>query len=610
MTTTGAGETKRIPFLAAPSEEQQRKQIRGICESYSHSWDILAELLQNAVDAIRLWDKRHMGSGGREHRIDISIDVPRRSVTVADTGTGIEPDALVELLAPHSTNKDADPDLIGEKGVGLTYTVFTANRYSITTRSVTGAAEANIRNAASWKNRTSDTAPEVEITRVSESEEPASTGTTVEASEIELFDPQEEDLFGQSADVIAYLLRTRTAAGSTGAVFGTSAPGIRVFFNYRDADGHDAPQQELPFAYLLPTEFLKKSDVVAYEDFLKNSPYWSDKQKQANMQGKTVTVKGVAHVAGREVRYFGCFVPSRRVWSEINELNGLHRLVEGEKTGLVEPGLFVANKGMPTGIVLPPPQTGAMNWWANLFILIEDNGIVFDVGRKHVPTRTQGALKKIARDQIFLEMRKIAQLLGEGDEQAPAISANPNIAAWDRMQEFQSLIARAPLGLTSIPYARAPDSQEAAVVALFHELLGAGLLKGYVPLKTGYKETYDLWALYRPSVDSVGANLHGQIRAGDEHPTVIEFKFAGESLLRDLDESKKFFLDIDLLVCWDFDQDKLGSESVETKYVAPADRWFHGATHEFNWPGSFNLGTASRKHVVVLRRLVEELSVR
>ena len=71
----------------------------------------------------------------------------------------------------------------------------------------------------------------------------------------------------------------------------------------------------------------------------------------------------------------------------------------------------------------------------------------------------------------------------------------------------------------------------------------------------------------------------------------------------------QFFLDIDLVVCWDFDDEKMAAEGVETKFVAPEDRWFHGATHEFNWPGSFNLGAAAKKDVIVLRRLVEELSV-
>jgi molecular chaperone HtpG len=187
------------------------------------------------VDAVRLWDKRYSGSGPREHRIDIAVDASKRSVTVSDTGTGISPDQLPFLLAPHSTDKDSDADLIGEKGVGITYTVFSSNVYRIKTAAIDGSADALIRNAASWKNRTSEEAPAVALTRDTAPVEPRSTGTTVEAADVEKFDPLDEDLFSQSANVIAYIIRTRTAIGNTGAVFGNPRPAIHVSFTYTDA---------------------------------------------------------------------------------------------------------------------------------------------------------------------------------------------------------------------------------------------------------------------------------------------------------------------------------------------------------------------------------------
>ena len=41
-----------IDFLK-PDTEQIRHQIRGILDSYSHDWDLLSELAQNCIDAIR-----------------------------------------------------------------------------------------------------------------------------------------------------------------------------------------------------------------------------------------------------------------------------------------------------------------------------------------------------------------------------------------------------------------------------------------------------------------------------------------------------------------------------------------------------------------------------
>lgn len=45
--------TENYNFLE-PNISQIRKSIKGIDDSYNNEWDILAELLQNAVDAIRL----------------------------------------------------------------------------------------------------------------------------------------------------------------------------------------------------------------------------------------------------------------------------------------------------------------------------------------------------------------------------------------------------------------------------------------------------------------------------------------------------------------------------------------------------------------------------
>jgi hypothetical protein len=71
-------------------------------------------------------------------------------------------------------------------------------------------------------------------------------------------------------------------------------------------------------------------------------------------------------------------------------------------------------------------------------------------------------------------MRNLAELSGASKE--PGVIVNTKLAAWNREQEFTSLKSRASLGLSGVPYSKAPDSQEAAVVAIFYELPGcAGL---------------------------------------------------------------------------------------------------------------------------------------
>lgn len=102
-----------------------RHSIKGIESSYSNHRDILAELLQNAVDAVNKTD--------REGKIDIVFDCKTNSIEEKDNGCGIKSELLGDLLKPFSTNKEGDPDSIGEKGVGLKFAYFQSNKFTINT---------------------------------------------------------------------------------------------------------------------------------------------------------------------------------------------------------------------------------------------------------------------------------------------------------------------------------------------------------------------------------------------------------------------------------------------------------------------------------------------
>jgi folate-dependent tRNA-U54 methylase TrmFO/GidA len=66
------------PFdFLAPDLSSIKHQIRGIDDSYSHEWDILAELCQNSVDAIKLSDRA-------EGVISLEINAQHESITITD----------------------------------------------------------------------------------------------------------------------------------------------------------------------------------------------------------------------------------------------------------------------------------------------------------------------------------------------------------------------------------------------------------------------------------------------------------------------------------------------------------------------------------------------
>ncbi len=79
-----------IDFLS-PGIQQIRHSIRDIDDSYNHNWDVIAELCQNAVDAIRM-------SSVQRGVISLEVDCSEKSIRIADNGVGIEPNLLPTLL--------------------------------------------------------------------------------------------------------------------------------------------------------------------------------------------------------------------------------------------------------------------------------------------------------------------------------------------------------------------------------------------------------------------------------------------------------------------------------------------------------------------------------
>jgi hypothetical protein len=272
---------------------------------------------------------------------------------------------------------------------------------------------------------------------------------------------------------------------------------------------------------------------------------------------------------------------------------------------MLEGAIAIATKGMPTGITLEPPRTGFSGNWPNFTMVLLDDGLNFDIGRKSIPSRSQPHLKQIARD-IFYDINPWAILMRKSP--VIAVPTTQRIAA--RLAEFERLRSTlSDLGLPNFPYVKNPDGQEAAVVAVFHELVAADHLPGYLTYKTGYKETYDLWGHLSVEKERVGRNHWARADASGriEDDVIMEFKFAGQSLLRDVEDHVKDPQEMDLIVCWDFDERACQEFGVMVEVIPPEDRYYPGARHSFRWPAILNLGADSVKPVLSLRLFVADL---
>lgn len=594
-----------IDFLNVPSDRRLRREIQNIIDSYSHPWDIISELIQNSVDAIRQYEKLYGDTYPKKHEIEIMIDASKRFISIRDTGIGFPSNSFSELLAPHGTDKDGDPYTIGEKGVGLTYTIFMCNRYEISTCSTTAKIEGFIENAASWRRGASVNIPKFTIIEWTEdSFIPKDTYTLIKLFDVEQKYTDEDDLFQQSPSIIEFILRTKTAIGWVKNQFGGEALPVQITLIIVDSSGQKTSNQINP-EYLFPHQVLDNG-TVDLENFKRLAANLDDRQKSRRLQGKAIIKKGCIDRGGKRINYYTFFAPSRQLWKDISEKFKFFKTNEqGERQYLFEGGIFIATRGMPTGIQLEPPSTGYAGYWPNFLILLEDDSITFDLGRKSIPGRTKGILREIAKT-LFNEFIPV---VGYATSDPPVTSVSSTIQYAEKTKEFENLKKLPDINLSRLPYLKYPDGQEAAVVAIFHEMVAAGILRGYHTLRTGYRQTYDLWGIYSVTPDCVGKNFQNLANANGriELPIVVEFKHNAEDILDDALRNIKYFGDIDLIVCWDFDENAFARQNVTVEAMPVEDVLFNGTNFRLIWPAAYNLGPYSEKPLISLRRLIHDL---
>lgn len=507
-----------------PNITQIRHSILGIDDSYNNSWDIYAELTQNAVDAIR-------ARGNPDGHIQLAVDCTTHSISITDNGSGINPSELPELLKPFGTNKKGQDLTVGEKGVGLKFVIFSSNEFLIRTGTTEGSAEASITDAKNWKESVTPNQLPLKLLRLDAPVE----GTTVEIKGVD-----NETIFNLNYEQFVYVLRTRTALGSTKAIWEEDI-NISIKLRYKDKNSKES-EGTIPFRYWLIADEIpasSKVDLITFENWLKEGDK-TDQEKVTKLKDKIIFKKDeVVHSSQRRIRYFACFVPKRRVWNDLAISFGLatqDQLDSDEWLSdfgfcTLNSGIFLSVKGMPTGISIDHPTTGYAGYWANFFMLFEDPQLNFDIGRKSVHGRQAEIHRTYAR-QIFQEFLKYVTKYVSGD-----ILIEPT--EWNRDEIFAEIDKLIDLNIESVNFKKSPTEQEASVAAIFYICLGAGMITDLRPIVSGYKSRYDLYAQW------------------GNKKIIIEFKAHLRNLASDFNDAKKMFDEIDALVCWEItDKDK------------------------------------------------------
>lgn len=513
---------KQIDFLK-PTATQIRHQIRNIVDSYNHDWDLLAELAQNAVDAITL------GQPIRGQMIS-EIDAPEKRILFRDNGCGISPSDLPDLLAPFSTGKLGDESLIGQKGVGISFVIFSSSYFEIETHHPEGSCRASISGAWAWIDAQTDELPKLSF----ESIDPENSfGTKIT---LKLPSESRNDFFEFSYDQLAMILRTRTALGDVRTIWRQDA-NKSVSLTLKNLNG-ETRSEHIDCSYFLPTSKLSASKYISLRDFQEwNTGDRTDAEKRRKLRDKVIFLDGQKEAAGRRIRYWSCFVPKRKAWDiisvnshlidgDILNLNPVDRIeTYGDAEYLFSGGMYTSTRGMPTGIRSELRAKGSAGYLPNFFIILDDPQLSFDIGRKSIPGRQLGMLRDLASDVFRDFVNGIKKYLSGEPEVDPD--------RWDRTAVFNEIREMANLESKVSSFLKRPSSQEATVAAIFFEMVGSGVIERITPYVAGYKNKYDLYAKYKNS------------------DVVVEFKYALSALFRDFDDEIKLFDEIDIVVVWE-----------------------------------------------------------
>ena len=559
---------EQISFLPN-SVKALRTMLTGIIGSYDNAWDLLAELTQNSVDAVRRTTEQGL--------ISVQVDQTTATITVEDTGTGINPNGAAELFSPFGTDKDEDADTIGEKGVGLKYVIFSSRRFHLRSHHKNGSFEVLAEGAAEWVRSRSNELFNARLQSIENPEGKRGTEIVVQ------LDDAEHPLLGLGFKQLKALLLTRTALGSTKPIWdGGENENFEVELKLKEK-GKKAESEVFEARYLLPTDVLKKSiSIDEYNEWRRDSDP-SDAQKRTKIKNKIIYHEGSYVTGGREVKHWFCIMPSSDQFFLASKRLGIVGQNDADDYSpeqhfyAFHPDITLATKGMPTTVSLDFHPRGDAGYKIQLFGLIEDDKLEFDIGRKgaSVGPRTIGMYKQIAQGQ-FSEMLRFKRFL-RGDAGEPV----DRFALRDLFNEIDEL---PDLESEKSAFLKRPNKQEATVAAMFYELMGKGEFDDFKPLISGYRDTYD---------------LTGKV-AGN--PLVIEFKYELMGLFRDFKSLTKMFDDIDVVALWEVteaDRKHIASANIQISKLEDADRTLFPKSH-------FLLQTDTNRsiEVVEVKRLI------
>lgn len=593
-------------------DDANRRIILNILKSYTGYFDLFSETIQNALDAVEA--RSRMADGTYTPQIWIDIDIEYGRVTVTDNGVGISADEYKYFLKPNISFKKPK-DFRGQKGVGATFLAYGFSILRVHTRRDGVEVAAILRQGRQWAQDQKDSVPRPAFEQ--ESFEVPQLSSTESGTKVEVVlggtsgeRPKRLDWLGaRSAEQWLDVLRIKTPLGGVYLHTGKFAPTVHI--RVTDSNGEETTVTAKAPEYYYPHEMpgIKVSTVKDVENALKSIQGDAD-QKFARLDSQykrldclwevysrddIIEPKGLfgsalddeqrALVEKHNVVVYASFLRSARMWGDLNE--NIFKLKSDQR--VIQGGLQMASDYMVQGDLSIIPLTSTIGYQANTHVIVHFTDGNPDMGRKVFQPELKQIAEILSVRCVNVFKRYLSHL--KPDTGAQVVAPDKELYDWKKVQEAYR--DKAPLAFKStngrLTLLSKPQ-QEQDVIALFHQLIGLGVIRGINVLATSQSDRYDsLYILdyvdesFRFHKDSnpLGVNGDYGFPHGSE-PRVLEYKYDLDALIRDFSTEVKYAKHINLVVCWRADKQFKERYFLNSLLVGDegTNRQVFGATHQ------------------------------
>lgn len=567
-------------LLKSVLEAASKKQILNILKSYTGYFDVFAEMTQNSLDAL---ERKRAANTNFKPKVWIEIDIPNSRVRVVDNGIGMSVGEFKFCLTPNVSFKKQTEGR-GHKGVGATFLACGFSFIKIQTRQGENRIAAALRQGRQWAEDTSGTVPrpkleaqEFDVPELSHESE----GTSVEIILGQTAGERPKNLGwlgALNAEQWFDILRIKTPVG--GVYLSTPKFQPEVIVTVIAPDGTKTEKTSKLADYYYPHEMpdIKTESITAVStalDKISGDPQTKFSRldpgfkrldclyeiwdKNAILAEDSDFASAISEeqrilIEKHQVCVYASFLRSAKLWSWFND--DVLKIRKG--SSVIRGGLQLASDCMVQGDLSVIPLTSAIGYQANSHIIVHFVDGNPDMGRKTF----QPELKDLAEDlsvRAVTVMRRYLQHL-KPDTGPGVVAPAKELHEWKKRQELYrdqhpltfSFDSR-ELALASVP------QQEQDVVALFHELVGLGVIRGLRFFSTTYNDTYDSLFFcdygeeanfkFEKKKNPMGVSLDFLPKYQSE-PKVLEYKYDLDALVSDFEKEVKFPKQVDFVVCW------------------------------------------------------------